>query len=130
MSADEGEGAAEAVLVCLCTCPDADSAGRVAQALVEARLAACVGLVPGVQSVYRWQGQVERAQEVQLTIKTTRARFDALQARLLELHPYRVPELIALDAVGGLPAYLRWVAGETRPDPSGPEAASPSAANA
>lgn len=116
MTGDVGEGAAKAVLLCLCTCPDAETAGRIAHALVEARLAACVGCAPGLVSVYRWEGRVERAEEVQLVIKTTRARFAALQARLLELHPYRVPELIALDVVGGLPAYLRWVVDETRPD--------------
>ena len=99
--------------LCLCTCPDRDTARTLARALVEARLAACVNLLPGVESVYRWQGAVEEATEVQLLIKTTSGRLAALAARLRTLHPYAVPELIAFEAVGGLPDYLRWVSAET-----------------
>lgn len=88
------------------------AADRLADALVGERLAACVTLLPGVQSVYRWEGRVERAEEVQLLVKTTRARFPALRERLVELHPYDVPELLALEAVDGLPAYLDWVTRE------------------
>lgn len=101
------------VLVCLCTCPDRATGQRVADALVREGLAACVNVLPGVQSVYRWHGVVEHAEEVLLLAKTTRARMDALQSRLLELHPYELPELLAVEAAGGLPAYLDWVANET-----------------
>ena len=98
------------VLVCLCTCPDRASGQRIAEGLVSEGLAACVNLLPGVHSVYRWHGGVEHADEVLLLAKTTRDRMDALQARLLELHPYELPELLAVEAAGGLPAYLDWVA--------------------
>jgi periplasmic divalent cation tolerance protein len=103
-----------AVLACYCTCPDLASAERVAETLVSERLAACVNLLPNVRSVYRWQGAVERADEVLLLIKTTRERLDALAARVPALHPYELPELLAVEAVGGLPDYLDWVVAETR----------------
>ena len=98
-----------------CSCPDSDTAQRLAAALVEARLAACVSLLPPMRSVYRWQGAVEQADEVLLLVKTTRARYPALEARLPALHPYELPELVAVESAGGLPAYLQWVATETRP---------------
>ncbi|MCL1635557.1 divalent-cation tolerance protein CutA [Luteimonas sp. SX5] len=102
------------VLVCLCTCPDPDSAARIADALVDERLAACVNVLPGLRSTYRWQGQVERADEVLLLIKTAADRLPALQQRILALHPYELPEVIAVEAAGGLPAYLGWIAEQTR----------------
>lgn len=102
-------------LICLCTCPDTASAERLAEALVGERLAACVNLVPGLRSVYRWQGQVERADEVLLLIKTSADRYPALQARLPALHPHELPELLAVEPRAGLPAYLQWLADETRP---------------
>jgi len=98
------------VLVCLCTCPDRATAQRIAEGLVDEGLAACVNLLPGVHSVYRWQGAIAHGDEVLLLVKTTRDRMDALQARLLEWHPYELPELLAVEASGGLPAYLDWVA--------------------
>jgi periplasmic divalent cation tolerance protein len=103
-----------AVLACYCTCPDLATAERLAEALVGERLAACVNVLPGLRSVYRWQGTVERADEVLLLIKTTRGRLDALVARVQALHPYELPELLAVEVAGGLPAYLDWVATETR----------------
>lgn len=103
------------VLICFCSCPDPATAGRIADALVEERLAACVNLLPGLQSVYRWQGQLQRDTEVLLLIKTTRARYPALQARLPQLHPYELPELLAVESTAGLPAYLQWVVESTRP---------------
>ncbi|RAP58230.1 divalent-cation tolerance protein CutA [Oleiagrimonas sp. MCCC 1A03011] len=93
----------------LCTCPDEASAARIARALVEARLAACVSRLPGLTSTYRWEGAVQEDTEVLLLIKTRAAAVAALQARLLELHPYDVPELIALNIADGLPAYLDWL---------------------
>lgn len=101
------------VLVCFCTCPDPESAVRIADTLVEERLAACVNILPGLRSVYCWQGQVERADEALLLIKTTADRLESLQQRILALHPYELPEVIAVEA-GGLPAYLDWVVQQTR----------------
>ncbi|GAB3096967.1 divalent-cation tolerance protein CutA [Lysobacter terrae] len=105
------------VLLAYSTCPDAASADVIARALVTERLAACVNRLPAVQSTYRWQGQVEQADEVLLLIKTTADRLDALTARLRALHPYELPELIAVEVHSGLPAYLDWVAAETTPTP-------------
>lgn len=104
---------AESPLLCLATAPDRAVAERIARALVEERLAACVNLLPGITSVYRWQGSVETGGEVLLLAKTVPARLQALTARVAELHPYEVPEVIALEVSGGLPAYLQWIAGET-----------------
>ncbi len=76
---------------------------------MEERLAACVNLLPGVHSIYRWQDAIESADEVLLMIKTTAARVGALQQRIVSLHPNELPELIAVEAAGGSPAYLDWV---------------------
>lgn len=105
------------VHLAFCTCPDADSALRIADALVAERLAACVNVLPGVTSVYRWQGAVERTGEVLLIIKTSAGRLPALTARLPQLHPHELPELVAVQAAAGLPAYLDWVAAETSEEP-------------
>lgn len=118
-------GAPDEVRVCLCACPDLATARMLGRTLVDERLAACVQVLPGVESLYRWNGAVESAAEILLILKTTRARFDALQARLVALHPYEVPELVALPAVAGLPAYLHWVAESTRADDDGARDASP-----
>ncbi len=104
------------VFLILSTCPDADTAQRLARTLVEERLAACVNILPGLVSTYRWQGQVEQAAEVQLLAKTTTDRRETLMARLAELHPYELPEILAVETAAGLPAYLDWVAAETRAD--------------
>ena len=101
-------------LLVIANCPDEACANRIALAVVEAGLAACVNLLPRVQSVYRWQGAIESANEVPLLIKTTAARYDALEAAIRDLHPYDVPEIIALPIAQGLPAYLDWLAAETR----------------
>lgn len=103
----------EATLVVLCTCPDERVAGELATGLVDARLAACVNVLPGIRSIYRWQGSVEDAVESLMVIKTGETRFAALQGWLVEHHPYDVPEVIALPVEEGLPAYLEWVARET-----------------
>ena len=102
------------VLLCLCTCPDPSSAVALSDALVSERLAACVSRVPGLQSTYWWQGEVECAEETLLLIKTSTDRLDALIARVRELHPAELPELVALEAAGGLPGYLQWVVEQTR----------------
>ena len=103
-----------AALLVHCTCPDAASAQRIAHALVDERLAACVQIVPGLVSVYRWQGEVRRDDEQLLLIKTSRERWPALAARVRELHPYETPELLAFDATDGSADYLAWLAAQTR----------------
>lgn len=103
-----------AALLVHCTCPDAASAQRIAHALVDERLAACVQIVPGLVSVYRWQGEVRRDDEQLLLIKTSRERWPALAARVRELHPYETPELLAFDAADGSADYLAWLAAQTR----------------
>lgn len=105
---------APATLLCLCTCPDAASAQELAETLVGERLAACVNRLPGVLSTYRWQREVHTDGEELLLIKTTAERFEALKTRLLELHPYELPELIALPVELGHAAYLDWVRNATR----------------
>jgi len=100
-----------AARVVFSTCPDASTAEAVARALVDERLAACVNLVPGVRSIYRWQDAVEQADEILMVIKTTAANVDALTARVAQLHPYEVPEVIALAAEGVSDAYLAWLEG-------------------
>jgi periplasmic divalent cation tolerance protein len=102
------------VRVALSTAPDADAAARIARVLVDERLAACANLVPGVRSIYRWQGAVEEAAEVLLVIKTRADRVEALAERLRALHPYDVPELVVLPVAAGLAPYLDWVRAEAR----------------
>lgn len=102
-------------LLCFSSCPDAATAERIADALVGERLAACASIVPGLRSIYRWRGEVRHDAETLLLIKTTRTRYPALQARLQQLHPYELPELLAVESVAGLPAYLQWVVESTRP---------------
>ena len=92
-------------------------ARSLARALVERRVAACVNLVPGVRSVYRWKGRVEEARETLLVAKTTAGRLPALLAAVRELHPYEVPEAIALPVDGGLAGSLDWVRTETATRP-------------
>ena len=101
------------LVLILTTVPSPDVGERLAQALVDERLAACVNLLPPMVSIYRWQGQVQRDVEQQLVIKTSRARLADAQARLTALHPYDLPECLVLTVDGGDPAYLAWVAGET-----------------
>lgn len=103
------------VLLCLCTCPDAATARSLAERLVDERLCACVNLLPGAVSIYRWQGQREEAQETVLMIKTTTQAWPRLQQRVQALHPHDVPELIAVPVEHGLPAYLQWVRSESGP---------------
>jgi periplasmic divalent cation tolerance protein len=103
---------AEFVLV-LTTLPEAADAAAFGRALVDARLAACVNLLPLMESVYRWQGAVERERERQVVIKTSRQRVEALWQRVRELHPYDVPEFVVLPVVDGSPDYLRWLGEST-----------------
>ena len=103
----------QTALLVLTNCHDEESANAIALALVEARLAACVNILPRVQSVYRWQGAVESATEIPLFIKSTAANYPALEATIRNRHPYQVPEIIALPVTHGLSAYLDWIASET-----------------
>ena len=96
-------------LVVLCTCPDEDSAATVASVLVSENLAACVNRVPGVRSTYCWQGELKDHAEVLLVIKTSSDRLVTLTARIEQLHPYEVPEIIALKIEDGSERYLDWL---------------------
>ena len=96
------------IVVVYVTTPEKD-APDIARSLVERKLAACVNIVQTVRSVYRWQGAVQDEAESLLIIKTTRSRFDALRAGVLDVHPYSVPEVIALPVVAGHAPYLGWV---------------------
>jgi len=98
----------------LTTLPAQTDAGAFAEALIESHLAACVNLLPVMESVYRWEGRVHRDSERQLLLKTSADRIAALWARVRELHPYDVPEFIVLPIVDGNDAYLRWIGASTR----------------
>ncbi|MBI4343527.1 MAG: divalent-cation tolerance protein CutA [Candidatus Omnitrophica bacterium] len=102
-----------AVLLVLVTCPTPAVARRLARALLRQRLAACVNILPGVRSLFWWRGKVDQGKEVLLLIKTVRAHFPALRRRILSLHPYEVPEVIAFKIQAGHLPYLAWVASET-----------------
>jgi periplasmic divalent cation tolerance protein len=91
------------------TCPDAETARRIAAALVERNLAACVNIIPGVESVYRWQGKVETDSEHLLLIKCSRDAYPALEQAVTELHPYELPEIVAVPIEAGLPGFLDWI---------------------
>ena len=96
-------------LVVLNTCPDSETAGRIAADLVDRKLAACVQVLPGLQSYFHWDGKVDREEEHLLLIKTSSASYPALERRILELHPYELPEIIGVPVSKGLPEYLSWI---------------------
>lgn len=101
------------VILVITNLPDRAGALRLAQALVDRRLAACVNVLADCTSVYRWKGAVEQATEVPVLIKTRAARFEELEAAIRELHPYELPEIISVPVGRGHDEYLRWVADET-----------------
>jgi periplasmic divalent cation tolerance protein len=109
----------EDALLILTNMPDAQSAQSMAHSLVELKLAACVNILPGVKSVYRWQGNVEQAGEVTLLIKSTQARYAEIEEAIKSMHTYSVPEIIAVPIVKGLPAYLNWITQEMKKDRNG-----------
>lgn len=109
------KASAPRMLLVLCACPDEATAESLAEDAVGAHLAACASLVPGLRSVYRWEGRIQRAQEVLLMLKTTPAHWDALRDRLAAAHPYELPEIVAVEPATGLAGYLQWVADETAP---------------
>jgi periplasmic divalent cation tolerance protein len=100
-------------IVVLVTAPSADVAAAIARTLVEERLAACGNILPGVRSIYRWEGKLQDEPEVLLVLKTQRRHFSALRDRILALHPYEVPEVIALPVEAGSAGYLDWIAKST-----------------
>lgn len=114
MSESDSPSPEPEVHVVLVTAPDAESGQSLAHALVQEQLAACVNLVSGVKSTYRWEGNVQTDEEVLLLVKTTWNRLDALIHRVQEMHPYDLPEVLALPVTTGLKGYLAWVSHETR----------------
>lgn len=109
-----------AAVIVLCTAPANGEGGKpgaaeIARQLVEERLAACVNVIPGVQSFFHWQGRVDVATESLLVVKTTPGLLGALQQRLHALHPYQVPEILEIAVDGGSPAYLRWLVDAVAP---------------
>jgi periplasmic divalent cation tolerance protein len=102
-------------LLVLTNLPDRAAAERLADAVIAKNLAACVNILAPCRSVYRWKGAVQHDEEHPVLIKTTRERYDALEQALRDGHPYELPEIIAVPIERGLPAYLEWVAAETKP---------------
>jgi len=92
-----------------CTCPDKDTAKKLARQLVEKKLAACVNILPGITSMYEWEGQIESVQEHLLLIKSVQDNYRAIEAHLFKSHPYEIPEIIAVPIEHGLPEYLDWI---------------------
>ncbi|HYR19915.1 MAG TPA: divalent-cation tolerance protein CutA [Myxococcales bacterium] len=101
-------------LLVFTTLPSADKAAELAKALVEERLAACANLLPAIRSIYRWQGKLQDENEVLLLLKTRAEHLERLKLRILELHPYEVPEVLAVPVEAGYQPYLDWLAGETK----------------
>jgi periplasmic divalent cation tolerance protein len=108
------ENIVENHLVMLCAVPDRESGERIGRALVQERLAACVNLLPGMVSTFRWEGEVKQESELLLLIKTVGARVEASTQRIKALHPYEVPEIIALPIADGDPEYLKWLTENSR----------------
>jgi periplasmic divalent cation tolerance protein len=101
--------------IVLTTAPDREVADAIARALVERKLAACVNVLPGIRSVYRWKGAVEEADEVLLLAKTADDRLEELERALAEIHPYEVPECVVLEPGSVEASYLAWLVDSTRP---------------
>jgi periplasmic divalent cation tolerance protein len=96
-------------LIVYVTASTRKEAERLSRALVKEKLAACVSIIPGISSCYRWKGQIEQAKEILLMIKTTARRYPALEKRIRSLHSYSVPEIVAIPVVKGNPAYIEWL---------------------
>jgi periplasmic divalent cation tolerance protein len=101
----------------LCTCPSLEVAEELARLLVESELAACANIVPGLTSVFSWQGEIEREAEVLLLIKTHQSVYPALEQRLAAAHPYELPEILAVSVEAGLAGYLRWIEANVTAEP-------------
>ena len=96
-------------IILYCSCPDSETAEKIARSLVKDKFAACVSLFNPVTSIYSWQGNIEQAQEVILMIKSSEHRYTDIEKRILDLHPYELPEIIAVPVKQGLPGYLDWI---------------------
>lgn len=96
-------------IIVLCTCPDQATAQNLATILIEEYCAACINIIAGINSIYRWQGQIERATEYLLIIKTQSILYKKLETTIIKHHPYQLPEIIALPIAQGLPTYLNWI---------------------
>lgn len=105
--------ASRQVLVILVTAANQKEAVKIANAMVSANLAACANIVPAIQSIYRWKGKIVKGREILIILKSTKARYPALEQAIKELHSYETPEIIALSVSAGLNRYLAWVANET-----------------
>ena len=106
---------ADAAIVVLTNLPDRETAGRLARALVEGRLAACVNIGAAVESIYHWQGQIETATEIPVAVKTRSLLYSEVEAAIRRFHPYELPEIVAVPICHGSPAYLDWITAETPP---------------
>jgi len=95
--------------IILCTCPDQKTAEEIASHLISEKLAACVNIIPGITSIYEWQGQIEKSQEYQLLIKSHSKYYTEIEDNIKKLHPYELPEIIAVPIERGLPEYLQWI---------------------
>ena len=95
--------------IILCTCPDRDTAEKIARLLVNDKLAACVNILPGITSVYRWHEEIESAQEHLLLIKANKTVYQSIEKTIIKHHPYELPEIIAVPIENGLPEYLHWI---------------------
>lgn len=104
----------ETIRIVLCTFPSVETARQIGTALVEKQLAACVNLIPGVESIYRWQGRVESAAETLAVFKTSDASYQEFARELATLHPYEVPEIIGIDPAAVAESYAGWVLEQTR----------------
>lgn len=113
--ATHAESMSNTVLLVITTCPSEIVAQQLAQALVTVKLAACVQILPGVQSVYSWQGKICQEAEIALHIKCLASHYSAIEQTLVKLHPYDVPEIIALPVTFGLPSYFDWIKDTTQP---------------
>jgi periplasmic divalent cation tolerance protein len=103
-------------LLVLTTCPGSITAKKIANELVQEKLAACVQVIPGIQSFFRWVGKVDHSEEILLIIKTTSDRYSQLEGRIIALHPYELPEIVTLPINGGLEGYLKWIETNTTAD--------------
>jgi periplasmic divalent cation tolerance protein len=109
----------EAIVVFVTT-PNSEEAAQLAEMLVGQRLAACVQILPEMESVYRWQGKIERQKEVLVIAKTTKAKFEELEREVRAIHSYETPEIVALPLTAGSPAYLEWLNSSVNADAEGP----------